>query len=98
MKQSTVEKIFKLPLMFSRFFQLFIGRVLGTILSIILMLLLSTIFLEYLSEVLPAFIMHNVGFLLYGMFSNMVRMYLIIGCFIAIIPEYSYKKNLYKRN
>ena len=98
MKQSAVEKTFKLPLMFTRFFQLFIGRVLGTIISILLMLLLSTIFLEYLSEILPAFIMHNIGFVLYGLFSSMVRMYLLIGCFIAIIPEYSYKKNLYRRN
>ena len=98
MKHSTIEKIFKLPLIFSRFFQLFIGRVLGTIISILLMLLLSTMLLEYLSDILPAFIMHNIGFLGYELFSSIVRMYLIIGCFIAIIPEYSYKKNLYKRN
>lgn len=98
MKQSTIEKVFKIPLMFSRFFQLFIGRVLGTILAILIMFLLSTVVLSALSETLPAFVMHNISYGLYGVFTGLIKLYLTLGCFIAIIPEFSYKRNLYKRN
>lgn len=98
MNRAKTEKIFKLPLLFSRFFQLFIGRVLGTILSIILILLLSIVVFNSIFDLLPNFIMHTVSYSFTNIIVTIVQIYLVIGCFIAILPEYSYKRKLYNRD
>ena len=98
MNKSKIELIFKLPLLFSRFFQLFIGRVLGTILSIVLMPLLSTILLNSIIDIMPDFIMHNIDYTFTNIFVTVIQIYFLIGGFIAILPEYSYKRKLYYRD
>lgn len=93
-----LEKIFKLPLLFSRFFQLFIGRVLGTLIATFIILILSSLIYYAIIELIPLFFMEFISQAFVRLGSTLFTIYLTLGSFLGILPELSYKRNLYKKS
>lgn len=93
-----LESIFKLPLLFSRFFQLFIGRVIGTLIAIFIILIFSTLLYYTVIDLIPLFIMQFISDGLVRLGSTLFTVYLTFGSFLAILPELSYKRKLYKKS
>lgn len=93
-----LERIFKLPLLFSRFFQLFIGRVIGTLIASFIILIFSTMFYYAIIDIIPLFIMEFISYEFIRLGSTLFTIYLTLGSFLGILPELSYKRNLYKKS